>query len=90
MLIVHSETEDLMALGTIESLVTTRATMCRITNKSIDIIDDTKGRWSDALSIASNTLELILSSCERVREANWQSHLPSTCGRKHAMEIACK
>ena len=90
MFIIHPETDDLMALSTVESLVTARATMCRITNKSIDIIGDTKGRWSDELSIAGNTLELILSSCERVREANWQSHLPSTCGRKHAMEIASK
>lgn len=71
MLIIHSETEDLMTLGTVESLVTTRTTMRRITNKSIDIIDDTKRRWSDALSITCNTLELILSSCERVGEANW-------------------
>ena len=90
MLIVHSETEDLMTLGTVESLVTTRTTMRRITNKSIDIIDDTKGRWRDALSITRNTLERIPRSCERMSEANWQSHLPSTCGRKHAMEIACK
>ena len=59
-------------------------------DNSIDVISNAKGNWSDALSIARDTLDLILTSLERDRETIGQSYLPSTSGRKHAMEIACK